>query len=476
MRRMIDGGPGQSHRYGEARNVNSQIPSATASDTGAGSGGDDGTEDANKIKDKNALTLEERENRYREARARIFKDFKEENTEAGDGANGANDKEVSRSSSASGVKKGKKHRKPKDDGFEARSAYSQYGNQTYSASGLNTPASDGSFYNPFAPYAMPESNVPTNRMLEATQQMQVPGYTSYTQQPPSGMNPWGAPHPTQGYPITQTPANASFHGQDNNFDPANVFSSSLQSYPSPNLSSQLTPKVATQSMYSHEYMTQPDTMGWSNGQNFANPYTGSGMMYSGTSSPDASFMANQTMYPPPPNPYGGFSAHEQQYYPQQVYNSAFNRQQFNPRSQVFTPSLRGGPSPSMQPNQNFVYSSAATQYSNSLQGQTTNASHGSGYSSPHFPQSSPNGNRMNNQNPSRPQAQAARAPQPGFPSSISKWGTPSTLPPKPPPPAIQSPFFEVPRDPQNQQPLPPNPYSNLVRPSSNNNIGVQTSR
>lgn len=74
-------------------------------------------------KDKGALTREERENRYKEARARIFKDFKEESPESADATSKSSEKDVSRSSSASGAKQTKKKKKHRDDEFEPRSAF-----------------------------------------------------------------------------------------------------------------------------------------------------------------------------------------------------------------------------------------------------------------------------------------------------------------------------------------------------------------
>lgn len=289
--------------------------------------------------------------------------------------------------------------------------------------------------------------------------------------------------------MSQNPSSSNYLGRDS-YDNSNVFASSLHSFPSPNTASQSTPKLAAPPLatFNADFLSQAENISWPQ-NTFNSPYAMPPMMYNNNNSfPDPPFLGHQMMYPSSPGPYGGFQgqdlqsfggsqAHDSQYHAPQPPYHGFARQQFNPRSQTFVPAMRGGLA-HVQPSPSVPYVTGAARYPNGapLQRQVSNTSQGSGYSSPYFPQPSPNGNRLNGHNPLRSQAQSARHPAQSFPSSISKWGTPSTLPPKPPPPAISSPYFEVPKDPQNQQPLPPNPYANMLRPSSSNHIQVQTPR
>jgi len=73
-------------------------------------------------KDKSKLTREEREAQYKAARERIFGDFQESVTSES-ASTGENSASMSRSSSSSGKRKARKLKTPKDDSFEARSAF-----------------------------------------------------------------------------------------------------------------------------------------------------------------------------------------------------------------------------------------------------------------------------------------------------------------------------------------------------------------
>ncbi|KZF25613.1 hypothetical protein L228DRAFT_244488 [Xylona heveae TC161] len=100
-------------------------------------------------KDKASMSREEREAKYKEARDRIFKGF--EGSESGETSNGRDDsKGVSRSSSAAGKRKPRKAREAADDGFEARSQYNVYYPSPYGMSPYPGSNSRGSFQPPFA--------------------------------------------------------------------------------------------------------------------------------------------------------------------------------------------------------------------------------------------------------------------------------------------------------------------------------------
>jgi len=112
---------------GNSTAPSSSVPSKTTSENGVEGRSDDGLTspaESTPSRDKSKLTREEREAQYKAARERIFADFQEavpsENT-----SNGDNSASMSRSSSSEGKKKSRRNKQPKDDSFEARSAFVQ---------------------------------------------------------------------------------------------------------------------------------------------------------------------------------------------------------------------------------------------------------------------------------------------------------------------------------------------------------------
>jgi hypothetical protein len=78
--------------------------------------------DSTPNRDKSKMTREEREAQYKAVRERIFGDFQELSISESN-STGDNSASMSRSSSSSGKKKSRRQKTPKDDSFEARSAY-----------------------------------------------------------------------------------------------------------------------------------------------------------------------------------------------------------------------------------------------------------------------------------------------------------------------------------------------------------------
>ncbi|KPI41744.1 uncharacterized protein AB675_9255 [Cyphellophora attinorum] len=78
--------------------------------------------DSTPNRDKSKMTREEREAQYKAVRERIFGDFQELSISESN-STGDNSASMSRSSSSSGKKKNRRQKTPKDDSFEARSAY-----------------------------------------------------------------------------------------------------------------------------------------------------------------------------------------------------------------------------------------------------------------------------------------------------------------------------------------------------------------
>jgi len=244
-------GPRQGSAGGSTP-ASSSAPSKATSEAGLETNSEEGilspTDTPNK--DKSKLTREEREAQYKAARERIFGDFQEsvtsENTSTGD-----NSASLSRSSSSSGRRKTRKNKIPKDDSFEARSAYipsyapmqmpnmqhhyqPQYSDQVYQASYLGSSNGYGAGMNygttPTQSYPNFEASVPYNTMAYGSgnnQQYNHPdswpsmpsaapnGYMNYSSSPTSsyqqGMPPMMAQmnnqYVQQPQPTMQPPSN-----------------------------------------------------------------------------------------------------------------------------------------------------------------------------------------------------------------------------------------------------------------------------
>lgn len=389
--------------------------------SGTNHGGSGSDEEQNGTKDKSLLTREEREHRYIETRARIFSDFDEKPAEPAEGAQGSSDKGISRSSSASGLRKGKKNRKPKDDSFEARSAYTQYVGQPFYQSQTQGPQ-ESVFYpgmNSLTPYQSVQNATPFIPSPQ-TMPMQVP---QMSQQDYAGSMSWTGSHLNQTYPMPQNMTSQGPVAQPG-FDASGGFQ-----YPSPQMTNQSTPKPhqLAPAGYYQSFQPQNDGLGWQqNGyQNcytqpqafpvdntFQSPYASQGY-----AQPDLNPINGQNM--------GGYSA-----------------QSFNPRSQAFVP--RGG---GMQ----FPTNGAWSPLSAYLPQQTPGSAYNANYPSPQHPSSAQSRRPSSNRSQSNHQGQG--------PSTLPKWPNTSTLPPKPPPTASTL-SFQVPQYSSGPQPLPNNPFSN----------------
>jgi hypothetical protein len=141
---------GRQGSAGASTPASSSVPSKATSEAGLEITSDEGFAspgEGTPNKDKSKPTREEREAQYKAARERIFGDFQESVTSES-ASTGENSASMSRSSSSSGKRKARKQKTPKDDSFEARSAYipsyapmsvsnmqphyqSQYGDQSY---------------------------------------------------------------------------------------------------------------------------------------------------------------------------------------------------------------------------------------------------------------------------------------------------------------------------------------------------------
>jgi len=414
--------------------ANSQNPSKTTSEIGGSEGSNDGTE----AKDKAALTREEREARYREARKRIFGE-KSDEPEPTDGLGSGDDKDkpkdVSRSSSASGKKKtGKKQRNYDDDDFQARSRFNAYYPQQYPAA-PGYPADNVVYYNNFSGHA-PNSSY--NHMNAGTSPPQ-----SFSNPYPSMIPPEAQPQSQYGWNGQQysSPNGSSVvypgYGQiQNGYDLSADFQRGM-SFQNAGMPSQLTPKMANSQMAPYQETYQPpqpilNNPGWPqmppqpSYPMAPNAYAPSGSGNRPMSAPQQPQGPGPYQYPFVPNGYSGKANRNQHPVP-----GSYTRPQFNPQTQSFIP--HGVPAyMAPGPQQMPAYGGFPTPGQPPMSAQMPRPSP-SAHSTPSFgsPQSMQgNGCNGSSMNPIASQSGEGSSLQ----NSIAKYGTPSHLPPKPPAP------------------------------------------
>ncbi|KAI7355517.1 hypothetical protein KC320_g2822 [Hortaea werneckii] len=457
LRRGIDAGPVLAN--------GSNVPSK--------SGSEDGSEDDKKPKPP--ATREEREARYEAARLRIMGSAKP--TESPEDSRPKND---SRSSSVTGKKSKKKQRSNSEDGFEARSAYSAYYTPPYNAHGLNA-----SSYG-FPPFMDSAQGQQSATPVAFHQSVAPQGFSPYAAQMASGI-PWAA----QGFPAGGGTNQSSWPQQpQHGFDLAANFQQAMSFQP-PAQSTQASNASPYQQQYygGHQAWT---SQGYptSNGQ--GNPPS------------SAYFPGNQCR---PQSSAGNQGNQNYQYgqLPSQALGrppsklehplpGSYKGKHFNPQSQTFVPGQQGEqveepqhvpPHVSATNQQSFGFNYAGQhlrQASAPMQGpvygsprQTSGSSSTQGLSQPMmhplpqpvFPrQPSPNVPLppKPSTTPQKPvlQQQQLSTPSPTTTnvnqnSSISKWGTPASLPAKPPPsaePFDPGKFSQMQRQPSYQAALP----------------------
>ncbi|KAE8354477.1 hypothetical protein BDV28DRAFT_131020 [Aspergillus coremiiformis] len=390
--------------------------SAFASKTGseAGESANDGergssSAGATPAKDRMALTREEREAKYQEARERIFRDFPEaKSSESTNGDQGTN---MSRSSSTNGRKKTQRQKTPHDDSFEARSQFNVY------YPGIHYPQGGPGSYN----LAMNDPSF-TGQPCMVGPGVTPPG-VSYTHNGqngsmyPSHMNVGSMPHfpmpvspqmtssgpwqngavpqqsPYSGYAsINQPPAMASAKS-----------SPALNNYPLPNPTPfQHTPPGWSSPPYPGGYQ-QP-----SHRNQLPMPWTN-----------HPSQTVNLASYPYAPYPGQPMNPGNTAIHP---LPGNFNRSPFNPQTRSFVPGdtpLARHPSKGGQHGMNSYPAL-----------QPGMQPHWAGYQE----------TSKNLETAASVATNTPRGPPGGGRDSIAKWGTPSHLPPKPPPSEVPSDF------------------------------------
>jgi hypothetical protein len=444
---------GDDTMSGTNTGANSENPSKATSEADGSDGGNDSK------KDKSAMTREEREARYREARQRIFGNGEsEEAADSSDAAVQPEEKNVSRSSSASGKKKNKKQRnQDDDDGFEARSRYNAYypgqyavpgftGGETVYYSGYPTPMNNPQ-YSPMGPNASPPSN-----------------YGS--PYPAMPQDPQGQYWPSQQIPQANGPMMYPNYGpMQNGYDLSADFQRGMQSFQNAGMPNQVTPKMANASMagYPDPYAQQPPNgaagQGWSPMSQqpsypMSQAYTPNGPNNRPMSAP---------MQGPAPGtyPYGQFPVPTFNGKPnrnQHPIPGSYQRPQFNPQSQAFIPGGRNMPyqmgmhnGPQMM-NGYGNYPLPSAQMAQmprpsppTASSATFGPTFGMIHSGPTNVNSSPP-NQPNFSSQTAIQLRGGEGQESGLSSqsSIAKYGTPSNLPARPPPTQQQPPKFALP--------------------------------
>ncbi|KAI9840953.1 MAG: hypothetical protein M1838_003823 [Thelocarpon superellum] len=456
MKIMRRGMSDRDNGKGDRNNRDKANSSAAASDDGGDLGGEDGKMSRTSTdpgtggwsKDKSNMTREEREIAYREARERIFKGFEapesdETSSAAAAATTGVSSRELSRSSSRNDRSKtaAKRTKNAKDDGFEARSQFAPY----YPPPQYQVPSFGGAPpYGPPAPYhADFAPAIPGPHVTYPTPAHPPPlanGSPSHVGYGPQGPMPMPRPPyspvnmpPTFPPTMPPPPPNFGHHTLHHSAGPDPQWSAPF---------------------YHSPYPAQNPQLGQIPPSNMAQP----------GSSPGKTTGIN-------PYPYGqlpslSYPQHVAPRNPQHPIPGSFNRNVFNPRTQSFVPG--GGPygaegmsGPAMPGVEHPHGHHGSPPFRMPMQ--AMQSMHATKYPSP-----------SHHLSPQASSAQVARkgsssrAAPPTKPaamqSTLSKWGTPPNLPPKPPAPASSSHI-----DPQRN--LPPAAFANGIKPPLPMNVG-----
>ena len=420
MRRPGLGKDGQAPNSGAGTTDSSVAPSKVGSENGEesqqGTGAVSPT-DSTLAKDKAAMTRAEREARYKEKREELFGP-QIENADSNEALN-----EVSRSSSRNEEKKRKKKQKNNDDGFEARSQFNAYyPTMQYAVNQYDQTANTGAY---FSPYGMqpssPAQQGQTNFMAAGMPQQNF-------------QTPYQTIVPSQGYQPTmnQMPIMNAYNGQAQ-------FQGYEQQTPTQYFSVMQPPMAISQ---------QPPMM-------MSPPISGSAQIPRPQPQMSEQHQWPQSGYN---HPFQQTSRESQQFFPQAApcvpyqfghlpyqppsqngklqhpLPGSFSRQQaFNPQTRAFIPN--GSPGhPRTPPQGNGLNASA--NFSTSMQFSNGNQI---SQNTPYVPmtqQAQSIGQDYRTNGNARKSSAPANGTLSPLTSSLSKWGTPATLPPKPPPPEV----------------------------------------
>lgn len=442
MRRTDGDRPSTDGSVGASSSAASKAPSE-AGDTGT-DGDQPGSSTGTPAKDRSLLSREEREAKYNEVRERIFRDFPD--NPKSDTASGESSHNMSRSSSTNGRKKnnnGNNRQRPQDDGFESRSLFNAYyvgaGGPYNGQMPYNSNAGDASYPNQVPYLVGPGVSPPTNGFVPQGQNNAV-----Y----PGGMGVNNMPQ----YPMNMSPQmNTGTPWQAGNIPQQSPYSG-YSSMNQPGMMSQQSSAKSSPAMNNYA-IPQPgpyqQTANWS-----PQSYSGGYQQPLPQRNQPPVHWPNYPAQSMPPN----MAGYPYAQYPGQHLNSGYQnlpgqmmpggpRSHFNPQTRSFVPG--GPPRPNgkgpqlpmppyanMPPHQN-QWAGYPDQSHNRSMDQSSVGNH------------------------SRPPAPNANT------NSLAKWGTPSHLPPKPPPSEVSSDFDVKHRNaPMSMPPGPPFPASTITGPQN----------
>ena len=421
MRRPGLGRDGQSRDSGPATTESSVVPSKAGSEVGddsqQGTGAASPTE-STLAKDKAAMSRAEREARYKEKREQIFGP-EGENADSTEALN-----EMSRSSSRNEEKKRKKKQKNNNDEFEARSQFNAYyPAMQYAVNSYDQNAVSASYYNPYnMPATPPQAGQPNYLGSGLTQQPYQSSFQTTL--------------PVQGFPVMMPQNNVA-----NAFSPQSFSQSYEQQTPTPYFAviqppiamAQPPPNMPPTALDGGTNLSRPqpqmhDQQLSHNGYNYSyqqqshpqnqqqhQQYYSHAIPYQFGQLPFQPSMQNGKLAHPLPGSY----TRPQAFNPQTrsfVPNNVAAHPQSSPLSQ--SPTQSGARSPSLSLPSNGQYSQIPTHLPMPISAQSANQNH-----------------KGNSSRKSTIHTNGAHSP---VQSSLSKWGTPANLPPKPPPPEVPS--------------------------------------
>ncbi|KAJ5587872.1 uncharacterized protein N7459_003637 [Penicillium hispanicum] len=446
MRRNEGDRPSTEGSVGASSSVPSKAPSE------AGDSGPDGdragsSAGATPAKDRLTLTREEREAKYQEVRERIFRDFPE--SAKSDTASGDSNPNISRSSSTTGRKKNNKQRTPHDDSFEVRSQFNAYypgynnGPVSYNTSVSDNPSSNQ------VPYLVgPGVSPPTGGYMS-------PGPNGVLYPGNMGMNNMSQ------YPMAVSPQMASNGSWQGGSMPQQSPYSGYASINQSGMMSQQPPSKSSPAMNNYAIPQPPQysqAPSW-NTQPYPTNYQQPPPQRNQPpvhwpNYPAQSMTPNMAAYPYAQYPGQHLDAALQNQSANPTMSGNFARSHFNPQTRSFVPGgvssarhLSKGAQPPMAPYGNMPPSvpSQWTGYPDTLHNRSMD--HSSAIS-------------------------PARVSNANTRDSIAKWGTPSHLPPKPPPSEVPSDFDLKHRSGSTAIPNPPSFTSNGIPVSRNGPLVV----
>lgn len=400
----------------------SRDPSRRASENGGDSNSEDG-----KANDPKSLTREQREAKYNEARARIFQGFEEKALDASEKSaekpsSNAESNEPSRASSTAEKRRNKNNRNNQADDFDTRSSFAPAYPRLYQGDTAFIPMAATPATMHRGMYQGHESldAYPTGRSgfvgFPPNQSYYAMGYTPPNVQESSHFS-WpheqfaSSQHHGSSFGPCGSPTYGGLH-----YASMKEYESSMQQH-TPSNTVSASPANYQQSLWN---LGTQESFGWPQ-----EPYQ---THLQGFHDNQMSMPYREVSMQPVPQEQPFFHGSPSNQVPRTPgrfgLQGSSGTPRFNPQTQAFVPGVPSGqPSTISQPSPPSRTSAPSL------------------YNPGHSAQQLPNSNRQNfnKSSQSRQHGSLKQASQSNSSSrsTISKWGTPASLPPKPPPPAVQ---------------------------------------